>query len=376
MKILLRLFWEMFKISSCVVGGGFAILAVADERFAKKLKWTEEGEMMAKLPIFQMVPGIIAGSTAVYIGRKKAGVAGAAAALAGVFLPSVIIFSCVAAGYAMIPVSNRYLAAAFLGLRAALAGIIFAMTAKAWTKSVQGWYGYLVMVIATAAIGPLKCNPAWVVLAAVALGVAWKFAEAGRGAKFVSAFWMLPLVFLKYGLIAFGGGYVLVPVYIGDFVGDGKLLALSEFGDVMALTQMTPGPIAVNCATFFGYRTGLAEYGSVTVGIIGAVIATFALLIPGSVLLYLLLGSIEKFKESRIIQGVLFGVKPITVALMLNAVWSFASMSMFSLDGGTFEFDAVGSALAVAVAVLMMMKKFGVVKLIVGSALISVFLAF
>ena len=64
MKILWTLFWEMFKIALSVVGGGYAILAVADEVFSKKLKWTKEGEVIEHLPIFQMVPGIIAGNTA------------------------------------------------------------------------------------------------------------------------------------------------------------------------------------------------------------------------------------------------------------------------------------------------------------------------
>jgi chromate transporter len=64
-KKLLTLFLEMFKIALFVVGGGFAILAVADEVFSKKLKWTDEGEIASHLPVFQMVPGIIAGSTAV-----------------------------------------------------------------------------------------------------------------------------------------------------------------------------------------------------------------------------------------------------------------------------------------------------------------------
>ena len=78
MKNRLALFWEMFKISLFVVGGGFAILAVADDRFSRKLKWTKEGEIVSHLPVFQMVPGIIAGSTAIYVGRKIAGVSGAA----------------------------------------------------------------------------------------------------------------------------------------------------------------------------------------------------------------------------------------------------------------------------------------------------------
>ncbi len=67
MKKLASLFWELFKISLFVIGGGYAIIAVADDIFAKK-GWTEEGELVDKLPVFQMVPGLIATHTAVYVG--------------------------------------------------------------------------------------------------------------------------------------------------------------------------------------------------------------------------------------------------------------------------------------------------------------------
>ena len=59
MRVLLRLFWELFKISLFVVGGGYAIIVVADDVFAKR-GWTKEGEIVGQLPVFQMVPGIIA----------------------------------------------------------------------------------------------------------------------------------------------------------------------------------------------------------------------------------------------------------------------------------------------------------------------------
>ena len=213
-KRLLVLFWEMFKIAASVVGGGFAIAAVADDVFSRRRKWTEEGEIVGSLPVFQMVP--------VYVGRKVAGVAGAFVAAAGVFLPSVVVFSAVTAGYRFIPCGNAFLEAAFLGLRASLAGVIAAMCAKAWPKSVAGPVAAAVMVAALVAIGPLRVNPALVVLAAVLFGVATEFArrpEDVRGRRLNSVAWAFPLVFLKYGLMAFGGGYVLVPVYLADFVG-------------------------------------------------------------------------------------------------------------------------------------------------------------
>jgi chromate transporter len=381
MKTLWTLFWEMFKIALTVIGGGYAILAVADEVFSKKMKWTKEGEVIEHLPIFQMIPGIIAGNTAIYVGRKVAGLPGAIVALTGVFLPSVIVFSIVCAGYSLIPFGNTYLDAAFLGLRAALTGIIAAMIVRGWKKSVDGAYAFILMLGALVVIGPLKVNPALVVAAAAILGIAMRFIRSESGAaktrKFLSSFWLMPLVFFKYGIIAFGGGYVLVPVYIGDFVGKtAPFLQLTEreFADVMALTQMTPGPIAVNCATFFGYRLGFAEMGTVSGAVMGAFIATLCLLIPGAILLYIALGSLEKFKSSRVVQGILSGVKPVTIAMMLNALWAFAMMSVWSGGGNFLDFEPMGLLLTVFAGVMMMLKKIGVVRLIFVCAGIAVVL--
>ena len=119
---LLRLFWEFFKISLLVVGGGYAIIVVADEVFGRKRRMLAEGEVLEHLPIFQMVPGLIAGNTAIYVGLKIAGRTGAAVALLGAALPSFLIFLAVSCGYSFLPVENSYVAGALMGLRAALTG--------------------------------------------------------------------------------------------------------------------------------------------------------------------------------------------------------------------------------------------------------------
>ena len=123
MRRLLSLFWEFFRLSLFVIGGGYAIIAVADEVCAKR-GWTAEGELVDHLPIFQSIPGLIAAHSAVYVGNKVAGAAGAAVAVFAVALPSVAIFSLVAVGYRSLPLDNSMLKSAFVGLRAALAGIV------------------------------------------------------------------------------------------------------------------------------------------------------------------------------------------------------------------------------------------------------------
>ena len=370
------LFWEMFKISLFVIGGGYAIIAVADSIFARR-KWTEEGELVDQLPVFQMLPGLVATHTAVYVGRKLAGGLGAAVGVAAVALPSVVIFTVVSMGYKSLPLDNPWLASAFVGLRSALTGIIAATIAKGWRKNLGDGFSYAVMAAGVAAIGLFGAPVPAVLGAAMAAGVISRLAARARdggerlaaherdgGAKKLWATWLPLLLFLKYGALCFGGGFVLVPMYIEDFVGPtAAFLQISEgeFADLMALTQMTPGPIGVNGATFFGYRLA---------GVAGAVVASAALLLPGSALCYFALRSLEKFKSSRIVGGIMRGVRPASVALMLCALWAFASMSVVTLepDGG-IRYNCISILITLIAMVTIMKKKLNVMALIFISAL-------
>ena len=76
---LLLLFWEWFKIALFVVGGGYAIIVVADEVFGRKRKWLREGELLEHLPVISSIPGLIAGNSAIYVGLKTQGRLGALA---------------------------------------------------------------------------------------------------------------------------------------------------------------------------------------------------------------------------------------------------------------------------------------------------------
>ena len=348
-----RLFWEFFKISLFVVGGGYAIIVVADEIFGKKRKWLAEGELLEHLPVFQMVPGLIAGNTAIYVGLKTAGRCGAAVALFGVALPSFLIFLGVSMGYGGLPVHHPLVAGALAGLRAALTGIVLGTIVKGLRPSVKGVYGWTVLVLASVLLVGLHVNVVAVILGAMVLGLIWTSCGGtvpppdARGAGVAltpltprkrlatllalgvavvgvtllagTIFW----TFIKFGLLGFGGGFVLVPLYLQTFVGEtASLLQLpaEEFSNLMALTQATPGPVSVNAATFFGYRMG---------GIGGAAVATAALLLPSYFLLTAALGGLDKWKRSKFVQGILFGVRPATLALMCQALVTFACLSVW-----------------------------------------------
>lgn len=341
--VLARLFFEFFKISLFVVGGGYAILAVADRVFSGKLKWTKEGELIEELPVLQMIPGLIAGNTAIYVGHKMAGRLGAAVALMAVALPSFAIFLAVTCGLAHLPMGNPWVIGALEGARCALTGILAGTVWKAWRKNVSGLYGPFAAVAATVAILVFGVNTALVLLVAMLFGLGLEL----RGRTFCSVS-AIPLIFLKYGLLSFGGGYVLLPMYMEEFVGPAApLLQIppEEFSSVIALTQMTPGPISINAATFFGYRLG---------GVGGSMLATACLLLPSWILLVWALNSLEKWKANRVVRGLLRGVRPATVGLLLAATYAFAGMSVWRQSSEGFSVSALGGVLSALAAVVFL----------------------
>ena len=360
MRILLSLFWEFFRLSLFVVGGGYAIIAVADDACARR-GWTAEGELLDHLPVFQSMPGLIAAHTAVYVGNKVAGVLGAVVCVAAVAIPSVVIFAFVAVGYRSLPLDNAFLKSALVGLRAALAGIVAAAIVRSWRRSLPDAFSYFLAASAVLAMAVLGANVVVVLLAAMAAGLASRASGGGAPAarKTFRSSGLALLVFLKYGLVGFGGGFALVPLYVADFVGPGAAylqVTAEEFSDVMALSQMTPGPIGVNCATFFGYRL---------LGLPGALVASALLLLPGFAICLLAVRSLDRFRGSRFVEGLMRGVRPASVALMLCAFRIFAA---------NIWYNVTAVAIAAATMSLVMKKKANAVLLTALSALAALVL--
>jgi chromate transporter len=126
---------------------------------------------------------------------------------------------------------------------------------------------------------------------------------------------------------------------------------------------MTPGPIGINAATFFGYRLG---------GVAGACLATAALVLPGALLLLFALRSLARFGGNRLVRGVLDGVRPVTLSLMMQAAWAFAGLSLWRCAAGTLSFNGVACLIAVAALVLVVRRRLGVMPVVFLSAVASV----
>lgn len=131
----------------------------------------------------------------------------------------------------------------------------------------------------------------------------------------------LYLLFIKYGLLCFGGGYVLVPLLMSDFVAARGIMSAEEFGRLVAVAQMTPGPIGINTATYVGYKL---------FGITGAAVGTLGLMTPALVLVLLAMAFIKRYEKTLPVAGALAGLRPAAYGLILVAVVVFAELSIFT----------------------------------------------
>ena len=170
-KAVWTLFFEFFKIATFVVGGGFAILVVAEDVFARRHKWLREGELSDMLAIIQTVPGLTAGNIAIYAGYRVAGVRGALAALAGVALPSFLVITVIAMGFGMIPMENKLIQGAFLGVRTAMTGLTLVALLRIWNGSVRDKVQMLLFLAGVFAIIAFHLNPGWLISGSLLFGI-------------------------------------------------------------------------------------------------------------------------------------------------------------------------------------------------------------
>jgi len=123
----------------------------------------------------------------------------------------------------------------------------------------------------------------------------------------------MSLTFLKIGAFSFGGGYAILPVIRHEVVGIHHWLTDREFLNILSISQVTPGPVAINTSTYVGYKMG---------GLPGSMAATIAVVVTCITLSVLLAGRLYPYREHRLIQSVFGALRPIVIALILSAAVS------------------------------------------------------
>ena len=117
--------------------------------------------------------------------------------------------------------------------------------------------------------------------------------------------------YCKVGLFGFGGGYAMLSLIQHEVVEKYKWMSASEFTDIIAISQMAPGPIGINSATYIGYV--------VTGSVLGSVVAAFAVCLPSFIIFLLIAKAYKKFSSNRWVNYALLGLRPVTVGLIASA---------------------------------------------------------
>ena len=166
----------------------------------------------------------------------------------------------------------------------------------------------------------------------------------------MSIFLELFLTFFKIGLFTFGGGYAMLPL-IQEEVLAHKWMEIEEIINFIAVSESTPGPFAINCATYVGMETG---------GVFGAICATLGVVLPSFIVILIVARFYKKFKESKIVSSVMTGLRPAVIGLIGSALVSMI-LTVFLPNG--FDFGGivipdllVSLAIAIVMTVLVFKK--------------------
>lgn len=168
--------------------------------------------------------------------------------------------------------------------------------------------------------------------------------------------------FFQIGFFSIGGGYAAMPLIQHQAIDIHNWLTMQSFADIMTISQMTPGPIAINCATFVGIQVA---------GIPGALVATFGCVLPSSIIVTLLAFIYYRFKGIDAVQSVLKGLRPAVVAMIATAGLSLMAMAFCGSDTFTSDVNIENVILFIVALLVLRIWKLNPILVMVGSGVIG-----
>ncbi len=169
------------------------------------------------------------------------------------------------------------------------------------------------------------------------------------------------LCFAKIGLFTFGGGYAMISLIEDNCVNQKKWITHDEMMNVTVIAESTPGPIAINCATYVGYKKA---------GLLGAIAATFGIVAPSFVIIYLISMFLDNFMEITIVAKALWGIRIAVGILILNAAFTMIKKMKKEL----LSMGIMLGACAIMLAINIFSVKFSSVTLMLIAGLFSLVL--
>lgn len=152
--------------------------------------------------------------------------------------------------------------------------------------------------------------------------------------------------YLKIGLFGFGGGYAMLALIERSIVGPGWI-SEQMFTDIVAISQMTPGPIGINSATYIGYvapAESSPAFASPIFGILGSILCTLVVVVPSFILTLYASHVISKHKESVVVKGIFSGLRPVVVGLI-------ASAALLLMNGPNFGTEVPDIAISIGICI-------------------------
>ncbi len=160
-----------------------------------------------------------------------------------------------------------------------------------------------------------------------------------------STLWQLFTTFFKIGAFTFGGGYAMIPLIQRETVETRKWITDEDILEIIAIAESTPGPIAINSATFVGSRVA---------GVPGALCCTLGVILPSFVIILIVGGLLEAFQHLRAVEYAFFGIRAGVLALILKAFWNMykkcpKGLIPYSIAAGAFVLAAIAGVNVLAV---------------------------
>jgi chromate transporter len=342
---LIALLLIFLKIGSIGFGGGMAIISIMERELVQKRRLLSLDEFLHGVGFGQIL-GSFAVNVSLFVGYRLFGVVGGILSAATFLLPSVAL---------VIALSDLYFRFHSIpALQSAVSGlapvVIALIVDAAWSIGGRVLHSRAAIAVAGMALvgGVMKINALWLLVGAAAISLLvnrhnWANTKAGNDTNrhrsplvivlfsaigSGSSLGVIGVTFLKMGLLFFGGGFLLVPVLHQHLVTDLHWLTAREFIDGVAISNLTPGPIAV-LSTFAGYHLA---------GILGALIATIALMLPAILLMTAITSQYERIRNDHRAQHLLPGLNPAITGLILSTAVLLGGDALTSWRRSVFAF--------------------------------------
>ena len=335
---------SFLRLGTTAFGGPAAHIAMMEEEFVRRRGWVSHADFLDMLGASNLVPGPSSTEMAIHIGHQRAGWRGLVVAGVCFILPAMLIVMACAWAYVTFG-SLPQVQSVLYGVKPVIIAVVLQALWGLGRTAIKNGFLLAVGLLATAAAiaggnvlaillaaGLVTVFQAWIkerrlssnLLALPMPAKSLMAATPVLAAAVPISLSALFLVFLKFGAVIFGSGYVLLAFLQADLVDRLHWLTQAQLLDAVAVGQVTPGPVFTT-ATFIGYLLG---------GVRGAVVATVGIFLPGFLFVAASRPLIPRIRRSKIAGAFLDGVNVGAVALMIAVTWQLSRAALVDFPTG------------------------------------------